>query len=447
MPTVLSGLSNLLSELAHHTNLQRTRHDQQATELVEWQQIQRQLERVESSQTEPLIAQLQAWLVQQQQFDQSHQRNMQVLLEQIRSTTSSGVWQEQAVPAATLSAPDIPAPALSAQAGIQMPIPPQAKPESKAPTAPDDPPLPLSRKKQRSLSRRQRFEEWGFRKLRRWAASASSRHRRTVTWLLASLLWAIRARRQVMDSNLRVALPDKSRQQRNRIAWGNYHWFARFAVDVLRLATWQGCTEAFVQVHNLEVLDAALAENRGALLVTGHLGNWEFIPAVLAERGYPLTVYAGAQTNPLTDELHNETRRGFGIHLLGKGADAVMEIWHALKQRRIVGLLIDQDERKSGVFVDFFGTPASTRRGVAAFHRMFESPVLLCVCPYVGDGVEVIFKRIEFTASGNPEADEHELLQRATSAFEQQVRKYPEQYFWMHRRWRTRPDDAAEQIY
>ncbi|HBI30353.1 MAG TPA: hypothetical protein DDY54_12025, partial [Deltaproteobacteria bacterium] len=197
----------------------------------------------------------------------------------------------------------------------------------------------------------------------------------------------------------------------------------------------------------LEVLDEALAENRGALLVTGHLGNWEFIPVVLAERGYPLTVYAGAQTNPLTDELHNETRRGFGIHLLGKGADAVMEIWHALKQRRIVGLLIDQDERKSGDFVNFFGTPASTRRGVAAFHRMFESPVLLCVCPYVGDGVEVIFERIEFTASGNPEADEHELLQRATSAFEQQVRKCPEQYFWMHRRWRTSPDDAAEQIY
>ena len=441
MPTVSSGLSNLLSELAHHTNLQRTRHDQQAAELAEWQQIRRQLERVESSQAEPLITQLQVWLAQQQKLEESHHRSMNLLLEQIRSTSSIGGWKERAIPASALAAPSIPA-----QAGIQMPAPPQAKPEPKPPTSPDVPPTP-SRKKQRILSRRQRFEEWGFRKLRCWAATASSRNRRTVTWLLASLLWSIRGRRRVVDTNLRVAFPDKSRKERNCIAWGNYHWFARFAVDVLRLATWQHRTEAFVQVRNLEVLDEALAENRGALLVTGHLGNWEFIPAVLAERGYPMTVYAGAQTNPLTDELHNETRRGFGIHLLGKGADAVMEIWHALKQKRIVGLLIDQDERKSGVFVDFFGTPASTRRGVAAFHRMFDSPVLLCVCPYVGDGVEVIFKRIEFTASGNPGVDEHELLQRATSAFEEQVRQCPKQYFWMHRRWHTRPNVSSKPIY
>ncbi|MDP7157207.1 MAG: hypothetical protein QF922_03165, partial [SAR324 cluster bacterium] len=88
MPTVSSGLSNLLRELAHHTNLQRTRHDQQAAELAEWQQIRRQLERVESSQAEPLITQLQAWLAQQQKLEESHHRSMNLLLEQIRSTAS-----------------------------------------------------------------------------------------------------------------------------------------------------------------------------------------------------------------------------------------------------------------------------------------------------------------------------------------------------------------------
>ncbi len=452
MPTVSSGLSSLLNELALHTSLQRTRHGQHTEQLAAWEQLRQQLEQLPPAQAAPVTQQLQDWLAQQQQLEESHHRNMQGLLEQIREAARIGAWDHPPRSAPTSpppnlvqpASPDVPPVSPSAipvQAEIQPPSPPQAPPETQPL------PSPTPKKKQRTLSRRQRVEEWGFRKLRRWAEATSSWNRRLVTWLLASLLWAIRGRRKVLDRNLEVAFPEKPPAERNRIARKNYHWFARFAVDVLRLANWQGRTEAFVQVRNPEVLDEALSENRGALIVTGHLGNWEFIPAVLAERGYPMTVYAGAQTNPLTDELHNETRRGFGIHLLGKGADAVMEIWHALKQQRIVGLLIDQDERKSGVFVDFFGTPASTRRGVAAFHRMFGSPVLLCVCPYVGTGVEVIFERIAFTASGNVDADEQELLQRATLAFERHVRQHPEQYFWMHRRWRTRPESAPPPIY
>ena len=475
-------LPALLNHLARHTNLHRVRHDQQGGDLEGWEQVRKQLENVEPLQAEPLIQQLQLWLDQQEQLDQSHHRSLNLLLEQIRSVATVGASAKQPatshLPVRCTQTGQPPATSHQQKAGIQTspqvqesvastpPTPAStSKPKpSSAPAIPLEPqpeaqptftgaeipasatPTPPTRK-QHNLSRRQRFEEWLFRKMRRWAETASVRNRRVVIWLLAALLLAIRGRRRVMDANLRMAFPEKPRKERDRIARANYHWFARFAVDVLRLATWHGRTDEFVQIRNVEVLDAALAENRGTLIVTGHLGNWEFIPAVLAERGYPMTVYAGAQTNPLTDELHNETRRGFGIHLLGKGADAVMEIWHALKQRRIVGLLIDQDERKSGVFVDFFGTPASTRRGVAAFHRMFGSPVLLCVCPQVGEGVEVIFERIEFTASGNPEMDERELLQRATFAFEQQVRQYPEQYFWMHRRWRMRPDGASDPIY
>ena len=121
-------------------------------------------------------------------------------------------------------------------------------------------PSPTPKKKQLTLSRRQRVEEWGFRKLRRWAEAASSWNRRLVTWLLASLLWAIRGRRKVLDRILEVAFPEKPPAERNRIARKNYHWFARFAVDVLRLANWQGRTEAFVQVRNPEVLDEALSE-------------------------------------------------------------------------------------------------------------------------------------------------------------------------------------------
>ena len=158
-------------------------------------------------------------------------------------------------------------------------------------------------------------------------------------------------------------------------------------------------------------------------------------------------MYVGAQTNPLTDELQNETRRKWGIQTIGKGKKASVQIWDALKENRVVGMLIDQDERKSGVFVEFFGKAASTNTGAAVFHLMHKSPILLFSCPYARKDVKIRFQQVTFQSSGNGEQDLRDLTQQIVSGLELMIRRHPEQYFWMHRRWRTRPPGDSSTPY
>ena len=158
-------------------------------------------------------------------------------------------------------------------------------------------------------------------------------------------------------------------------------------------------------------------------------------------------MYVGAQTNPLTDLLQNQTRRQWKIETIEKGSDATIRIWDALKQNRVVGMLVDQDERKKGVFVDFFGQAASSNTGAAAFHLMQQSPVLLFTSPYIRNRIEFRFERVHFQKTGNQEDDLKKLTQKMLAGLEKMIRRHPEQYFWMHKRWRTRPQDDSSSPY
>ncbi len=256
---------------------------------------------------------------------------------------------------------------------------------------------------------------------------------------LEALLWHSQARRKVVDRNLELAFPEWSVAERNQLARQNYQWFVRFSLDVLQMGAWQGRANEWVDFTNLDVLDAALEEQRGVLMVGGHFGNWEYLCPALSERGYATTMYVGRQTNPLSDRLQNEERLRSGIQTIGKGRTATSDLMAALRHNRAVGMLVDQDERSSGVFVDFFGHPASSSRGAAAFHLLQKSPVVLFTCAYVGSRVEITFERIAFSASGVTDQDVPVLTARIQQALERRIRQHPEQYFWMHRRWRTRP--------
>ena len=171
------------------------------------------------------------------------------------------------------------------------------------------------------------------------------------------------------------------------------------------------------------------------------------IPPALAELGYPVTMYVGRQTNPLTNELQNTARANFGVETIDKGKRATLQMGRALAANKIIAMLIDQNDNKSDLFVNFFEKLASSSKGTAAFHLLRKSPVVLVTCPYVGDHLEISFQRITFDLSGEQEKDTLAITQIITSALENVIRKYPEQYFWMHRRWRARPQEDPEDIY
>ena len=295
---------------------------------------------------------------------------------------------------------------------------------------------------------RHRLEFALFNCLKRWGVNASAKTLRRGVILLGFLLYhVLRICRRIVAINLELAYPDLSAKDRNKIARANYRWFARFCMDVLHMDAWRGQTSEVTKFHNLEILDAALTEKKGVLLVSGHFGNWEMIPPALAELGYPVSMYVGRQTNPLTNELQNTARANFGVETIDKGKKATLQMARALAANKIIAMLIDQNDNKSDLFVNFFAKLAASSKGTAAFHLLRKSPVVLVTCPYFGDHLEITFQHITFELSGEQEKDTLEISQKITSALENVIRKYPEQYFWMHRRWRARPTEDSERIY
>jgi len=308
-------------------------------------------------------------------------------------------------------------------------------------------PEPLKKHK-RPIRLRYQFESFFFKLLQHWSEKASEESIGRFRSLLAFSLFRIfRVRRKVVEANLEWAYPELTPGRRSRIARGCYKWGARFALDVLRMRSWQGILEEKVCFHNLELLEEALNEGRGVLMIGAHFGNWEPLCPALTEKGFATTMYVGAQANPLTDLLQNETRRRWKIDTIEKGKEATLRIWDALKQNRVVGMLIDQDERKKGVFVDFFGRTASSNTGAASFHLMQQSPILLFTCPYIRNRVEIRFQKLDFQKTGTQEEDLKRLTQQMLAGLESTIRRYPEQYFWMHKRWRTRPPQDSTSLY
>ncbi len=287
-----------------------------------------------------------------------------------------------------------------------------------------------------------------FNSLKHWGKGASEKRLQQGAFLLDLMLYhVLRICRKIVSVNLELVFPELSTKERGKIARANYRWFARFCMDVLHMDAWQGLTAKVTHFNNLEILDDALTENKGVLLVSGHFGNWEMIPSALAELGYPVSMYVGRQTNPLTNELQNNARASFGVQTIDKGKRAALQMGRALAANKIIAMLIDQNDNKSDLFVNFFAKLASSSKGTAEFHLLRKSPVILVTCPYVGDKFEITFQRISFDLTGEQEKDTQHISQNINTELEKVVRQYPEQYFWMHRRWRARPPEDSDKIY
>ncbi|MBF0237196.1 MAG: hypothetical protein HQM12_05765 [SAR324 cluster bacterium] len=284
--------------------------------------------------------------------------------------------------------------------------------------------------------------------LRKLALTINPQKRNFFQWCLYALAYhVIRICRSIVKTNLDLAFPNWSDEKKAQIGRDSYRWFSRLSFDALRLDLFAGKTQQLAQLENLAVLDEALEENKGVLLVSGHFGNWEVVAPVLAEKQYSTWMYVGQQSNPLVDEHHNQVRQKLNIQTIGKGKAAALQIGRVLNNKNILCMLVDQNDRKSSLFVDFFGKKASMSKGVASFYLMKRSPIVLVTCPYVGDKVLIKFERIYCELTGNRERDTQLIAQAVTDRLEDVIREYPDQYFWMHRRWRTRPQDDPVSLY
>jgi Kdo2-lipid IVA lauroyltransferase/acyltransferase len=195
-----------------------------------------------------------------------------------------------------------------------------------------------------------------------------------------------------------------------------------------------------VQGRGMEHIGQAMAQGRGIFFLTGHFGNWELLAATHGLAGFGLSVVVRPLDNPYLDTLIARARERSGLRAISK-RDAVQGVRAALARGECIGILLDQDAGREGVFVPFLGHAASTARALAVLALKTRAPVLPAFIHRLPDGGHelVIDPEIPLAITGDLDHDIEVNTARYTEAIERHVRAHPEQWFWVHRRWKSRP--------
>lgn len=252
------------------------------------------------------------------------------------------------------------------------------------------------------------------------------------------LIWL--KRRAIAEDNLSKAFPVCSSKEIHQTAGRVFANFGRTAFEIASITpdTPEKLLE-LVDCPSLDVIDDAQSNGKGAVLMSGHIGNWELFAGYLSARGYPIDVIVKPMRNPLADRFYNARRGDLGVGIIHTQT-ATRGIVEALKNRRMIAILADQHAGEDGIEVEFFGRSASTPRGPAALALRYGCPILSGVMIRKQHGrfqIE-IDPPLKFTASGDGDLDARTLTQLCASRLESHIRKYPDQWLWTHRRWRER---------
>jgi len=262
---------------------------------------------------------------------------------------------------------------------------------------------------------------------------------------LGALVERLGIRRDVARANLALAFPEQPIPWRERVLDEHYKELGRVAAEYPRMAELARAPreQVFALWQGTEHARAALANGRGMVFLTGHLSNFELAGAVVA-REVPMAFFAKPLSNPGAEEWISAIRQRAGLDVLQPGA-GVRNVIRRLRAGGTVAMLADQDARRDGVFVPFFGRPASTASGPAWLSLATGAPIVFCTCARAADGrLELrMFPALEPAGdAGDPEAV-RALTARHTALLEAAVRERPAQWFWLHKRWKTRPPVAS----
>jgi KDO2-lipid IV(A) lauroyltransferase len=245
--------------------------------------------------------------------------------------------------------------------------------------------------------------------------------------------------------NLAIAFPERSLAERRRILRRSFLNLGRMGAELAhlpRLSSEQ--LRAMVRFEDEAWWREAISWERstGVLVLSGHFGNWELLVFAHGVRGHPVHMVHRAIANPLVDGWLNALRARAGTRMIRKSAGAG-GVLHALRERALLVLPIDQNSTRGlGVFVDFFGRPASTNAGMARIALRTDAPIVPVFI--VRDGWRArhrvhVLPILQVERTGDAAEDVRRNTQRFTAVFEDMVRRHPEQWLWMHKRWKTRP--------
>jgi len=272
----------------------------------------------------------------------------------------------------------------------------------------------------------------------------SLRHKQHLAQFLTLLAYELLGlrRQQVIESlQLHLELPPTEAKRLGKKVYCNFLLNA-FEMASLACISREQLLEK-LDVQGLEHLDNAMALKKGTIIVSGHFGLWEMMPHWLAINGYPVCTVVRRQNNPHVDTWMENMRQRLGAKTTDSGF-GIREILRSLRKGQILALMVDQDNGKQGVFVRFFKHWASAPTGPAQLSLKTGAPVvpLFLIPNFRGKHLFKIYPAINPDDYQNNIEGQRQITAKYTAILEELVRQQPQNWFWLHRRWKTQPHNA-----
>ncbi|RME88539.1 MAG: hypothetical protein D6767_09970 [Candidatus Hydrogenedentota bacterium] len=266
-----------------------------------------------------------------------------------------------------------------------------------------------------------------------------------VAKFLTLLLWPIgkSAKKRIRD-NLSFALPEIQGKDLQVFMKKNIQHSIRVSLEVMQAWKFQykRFIRKYVYTDDPDFDSHYINLKKRPIIIEGHFGNWELPVPYMSHLGIRVTAAAKEQSNPYVTKLIEKRRKYYGGEIVYIHQTA--RIMKRLKENDLIGLVADQDAGHKGVFVKFFGKLAATYAGPAFLAYYDEREMTLFTCVFQGRGKyllrkHIIAKQVKKSDYPDVETAVQDLTQKWSSKLEEEIRKNPEQYFWLHRRWKTRP--------
>lgn len=247
-------------------------------------------------------------------------------------------------------------------------------------------------------------------------------------------------------TSLAIAFPEKSQDERLNLARESFRHLGRSVLEMVCINQFDARRHELVEwvPEARDALDSALQRGKGVVFVTGHVGNWELLARYVALENYPAAVIGKEMSDPRTTSLVERFRASGKLRVIWRGAQgAAKDMLRALKGNSILGILIDQDTKVQSVWVPFFGKLAKTPRAAADLALRTGAVPMLGFCTRVGP----LHYRITMQEMALPavegEAAVRELTAALTLGIETHIRMHPEQWVWIHQRWKSPPENSS----
>lgn len=263
--------------------------------------------------------------------------------------------------------------------------------------------------------------------------------RKFATFLAVVFFYLIPIRRKTTLENLTKAFPEYSQKRIKKIAFKCYKSFALTLIEILYLPRMsERKIKKVIRFENVELVKKKYEEGKGLILLAAHFGNWEYSGIIAGLiLNLPFSVIVKSQRNTLVNKWLNDVRTKFGNEVIPLGI-SIRQVYKVLKEGKIIAMAADQRGSSDGLRVMFFGRKASVYPGPVTLSLKTGAPILYAISIRQPD-YSYIAKFEEINRDGLPEQHEEkviELSQRLTTYLENIVREHPDQWLWMHKRWK-----------